>query len=122
MEELTSFSTHITGNHHQDFIVSQCKNSIKRMVDEQPTVDVPDTNVGEWIPANHPPNVYDTHNSTEDVLIKLKWDDGDISYYVGWYHREYGWSEDSKCAKTIAWMPLPWMKLSELYQPEGGTL
>lgn len=52
VEELEAFSMHITGSHHHNFIVSQCKNSIKRMVDEQPTVNVPDRNVGEWIPCS----------------------------------------------------------------------
>lgn len=113
VEELISFSMNITGSHHHNFIVSQCKNSIKRIIDEQPTV-------GEWIPASQPPNNFEQHSCSEDVLVKLKWDDGDISYSVGFYHKEHGWSEDSNNTETIAWMPLPWMKLSELYQPEGG--
>lgn len=77
---------------------------------------------GEWIPANQPPNILDEHQNSEDLLIKLKWDDGDVTYCVGFYNKKYGWSEDSQCTETIAWKPLSWMKLSELYQPEGGKV
>lgn len=77
--------------------------------------------VGEWIPADQPPNKFSEDSYSEDALVKLKWNDGGISYCVGWYNKKYGWSENSDNTEVIAWMPLPWMKLSDLYQPEGGS-
>lgn len=84
---------------------------IVELINKMPTV-------GEWIPANQTPNVFDEHNVSEDVLVKLKWNDGDITYCVGFYNKKYGWSEDSQYTETIAWMPLPWMELSELYRED----
>lgn len=60
----------------------------------------------ELIPADHPPEVNE-NNSSEDVIVKVKWWDGDITYDVGYYHKKYGWSTDYNSAKAIAWFPLP---------------
>lgn len=83
-------------------------------IDQQPTV-------GWWIPAEQPPNVFDEHDQSEDVIVKLEWYDKDITYSIGWYSGKYGWSDDERSVNVIAWMPLPWMKLSDLYQPEGES-
>lgn len=82
---------------------------ICEIIDEQPTV-------GEWIPASQPPNVFDEHGQSEDVIVKLEWYDDDITYSIGWYSGKYGWSDDERSVNVIAWMPLPWMELSELYR------
>ena len=124
MEELTSFSMHITGSHHQDFIVSQCKNSIKRMVDEQPTVDVPDTNVGEWIPCSERmPEEHDSifkkfkgtdkwrsamfEKMSDNVNVTVEFEDG-VRMSMKGYTVDGKWKPDTavKC-RVIAWMPLP---------------
>ena len=74
----------------------------------------------EWIPADQPPNIFDEHDQSEDVLVKLEWYDKDITYSIGWYSRKYGWSDNERSVNVISWMPLPWMELSELYQTEGA--
>lgn len=108
MEELETFSMQITGNHHHNFIVRQCKNSIKRIVDEQPTVDIFDTNVGEWIPADNPPKpeeyiVLSFDNFSVPIVGMYREDDGGGAYYVG--------DDDESCSSqglfVNAWMPLP---------------
>lgn len=129
IEELTSFSMHITGNHHQDFIVSQCKNSIKRMVDEQPTVDVPDTNVGEWIPCSERLPDIDKIVLVSQTYSWEHFEDGS-SVTIGRLHQrrentipywEFQWYRPDFKHRTImdngiicpgseyviAWMPLP---------------
>lgn len=63
--------------------------------------------VGEWIPADNPPKTFNDRGQSEDVLLKLKWFDGDISYCVGWYSKSVGWTDDSENTEVIAWMPLP---------------
>ena len=61
----------------------------------------------EWIPADNPPKTFNDRGQSEDMLLKLKWFDGDISYCVGWYSESVGWSDDSENTEVIAWMPLP---------------
>lgn len=87
-------------------------NEIVELIKEVPTI-------GEWIPTSQPPNVFDEHGQSEDVIVKLEWFDDDITYSIGWYSGKYGWSDDERSVNVIAWMPLPWMKLSDLYQPGG---
>lgn len=60
----------------------------------------------EWIPADNPPKTFNDRGQSEDVLLKLKWFDGDISYCVGWYSKSVGWTDDSENTEVIAWMPL----------------
>ena len=114
MEELETFSMQITGNHHHNFIVRQCKNSIKRIVDEQPTVDIFDTNVGEWIPADNPPETDETEISDYVLLSFGNFpvplvgryeldEEGNGAYYVG--------DSEKSCISqgyaVNAWIPLP---------------
>lgn len=87
-----------------DIFASEIVELIKRM----PTI-------GEWIPASQPPNVFDEHGQSEDVIVKLEWFDDDITYSIGWYSGKYGWSDNERSVNVISWMPLPWMELSELY-------
>lgn len=100
-------------NIHGDILRTRLVDVIEKLADDGSCKSV----IG-WMPVDKPPNILDEHGNSEDVLVKLKWDDEDITYRVGWYNEEYGWSEDSKYVETIAWMPLPWMKLSELYRED----
>lgn len=140
MEELTSFSMHITGSHHQDFIVSQCKNSIKRMVDEQPAVDVPDINVGEWIPCNErlPENAKHKGAFCPKYWVMTKY-----GQTIGWYNPDFEswfvlvWFITSRCLESeidldradipkVVKVPIKteivkaWMPLPEPYRPDLG--
>ena len=45
---------------------------ICEFIDEQPEIVVPDINVGEWFPADQPPEV-DENGFSEDVIVKIKW-------------------------------------------------
>lgn len=100
-------------NIHGDILRTRLVDVIEKLVDDGSC-----KSVMSWMPVDRPPNILDEHGNSEDVLVKLKWYDGDITYCVGWYSERYGWSEDSKYVETIAWMPLPWMKLSELYRED----
>ena len=46
-EEVMHLFIAITGTPKQSTVVNECKKSFRKMIDEQPTIDVPDTNVGE---------------------------------------------------------------------------
>ena len=116
LEELEEFSMHITGSHHHNFIVSQCKNSIKRIIDEQPTVDVPDINVGDWIP------IEDTSNIPEERKVYL------VTYvtHLGRrYVRSVECSYSGETPRHIEWSKringtvTAYMSLPEPYKPEG---
>lgn len=73
-----------------------------------------DTNVRSngWIPVEEGlPNWEIEDDYTEDVHTVLQWWDGDITYGVGWYRKNFGWSEDGVNCKVIAWMPIaPYQK------------
>lgn len=83
---------------------------IYEMVEEQPKVDVPDTNVGEWIPVSErlPENgcgvlvtVNGKHNNITfvDALEIAEYDNTE-----GWIVEEYlQWTDPD----VTAWMPLP---------------
>ena len=46
-EEVMHLFITITGTPKQSTVVNECKKSFRKMIDEQPTIDVPDTNVGK---------------------------------------------------------------------------
>ena len=46
-EEVMHLFIAITGAPKQSTVVNECRKSFRKMIDEQPTIDVPDTNVGK---------------------------------------------------------------------------
>lgn len=68
---------------------------------------------GGWIPCSERlPEITvigygDSKIYSEDMLVALRWYDGDITTETGWYNRNGKWSNDSKTCKVIAWQPLP---------------
>lgn len=51
-EEVMHLFIAITGAPKQSTVVNECKKSFRKMIDEQPTIDVPDTNVGKQTNAD----------------------------------------------------------------------
>lgn len=68
---------------------------------------------GGWIPVEERlPEITEigyngTEMYSEDMLVALRWYDGDVVIETGWYNRNGKWSNDSKTCKVIAWQPLP---------------
>ena len=52
VEEVMHLFIAITGTPKQSTVVNECKKSFRKMIDEQPTIDVPDTNVGKQTNAD----------------------------------------------------------------------
>lgn len=110
VEELESFSMHITGNHDQNFVVEQCKDSFGRIVDEQPTID-------EWIPCSER-----MPEEGERVFVwyeYFRYGDYNCMYEtfgIG-YQYDGHWSGDVSGVKSRC---ISWMHLPEPYKPEGG--
>ena len=44
---------------------------------------------------------------SDDMLVAVKRGDGDITYDVGWYHKNGKWNVDCDSRKVVAWQPLP---------------
>lgn len=67
--------------------------------------DVPDTNVGEWIPCSERlPDNADNYLCTMQVASEAI---GKIIIVGHFNGKSKTWTDDSKHKKTIAWMPLP---------------
>ena len=43
---------------------------------------------------------------SDDVLVAVKWNDGDVTYDVGWYHKNGKWNVDCDSRKVVAWQPI----------------
>lgn len=99
-EEVRNFFMAITGNPKQGTIVRECKESFRRMIDEQPTVYVDDG----WIPVEE-------RLPEEGTYVMCCFDDGAVDAL--WQN----WQEDksllfyadinNEIRKAIAWQPLP---------------
>lgn len=80
---------------------------ICEFIDEQPEIDVRDINVGKWFPADQYPEV-DENGFSEDVIVKIKWWDNDITKDVGWYSLKNGWNNDQDgVSEVIEWNYFP---------------
>ena len=66
----------------------------------------------DWIPVSERLPKWEIEEKyTEDVHTVLQWYDGDITYGVGWYNKDFGWNEDCANCKVIAWKPIaPYQK------------
>jgi len=88
---------------HQDlWHYEQALSEIKDILEAEPEADVPDTNVGKWIPCSERPPEDDT-----EVFVYL-FERKDP--YIAWVEDCRWYTEDFEVEKEnypIAWMPLP---------------
>ncbi|MBQ6679580.1 MAG: DUF551 domain-containing protein [Lachnospiraceae bacterium] len=104
----------IDGGYDLDFSeLPETKRELLRMIDDQPTIDVPDRKVGEWTPVSE--SLPKPNEKEGDVqryyLIQNEFGDMMVAAYLSntagetWWEQMYAYEpvED----EVIAWMPLP---------------
>lgn len=108
-DEVTNFFLAITGNPKQTTVVRECKESFRRMIDEQPTVyanngwipvseKLPEENDGKYYPML---NVSTSYGAVKWGFYRVR----DKEWYIySEMHNELIKAEDKE---VIAWQPLP---------------
>lgn len=67
-----------------------------------------------WISCSERlPDIHEGKTQSEEVYTVVEWEDGEITYSVGWYNKSGKWNEDSKNCKVVAWKPI------QLYVQKG---
>lgn len=113
-DEIAHFFMGVTGNPKQSTVVNECKNSFRRMIEEQPTVYADDG----WIPVEERLPEDDNYILLSFANFSLpmvgryeKDEEGSGAFYLG------DCDEEDTCVANDffvnAWQPLP-----EPYQPE----
>nr|DAK68215.1 MAG TPA: Protein of unknown function (DUF551) [Caudoviricetes sp.] len=100
-EEVRNFRLTITGDPSQSTVVRECKESFRRMIDEQPTV----YEASDWIPVDEKlPESDGFYLATLDGEIC-----GQEEAFTGLAEFEHGkWIDDEEGYKCVlAWQPLP---------------
>lgn len=65
-------------------------------------------NENKWIKCEERlPDLTLLDTYSDDVLVAIKWYDGNIRYDVGWYNKNGKWNVDCDNRKVVAWQPLP---------------
>lgn len=81
---------------------------VRKIVKEQPTVDAKRAKNDKWIKcSDRLPEITIANMYSDDVLVAVKWNDGNIYYDIAWYHINGKWNCDSDTRKVVAWQPLP---------------
>lgn len=99
-DEVMNLFIAITGNPKQTTVIRECKESFRRMIDEQPTVYVNDG----WIPVSERlPEKAGTY------IVSAKDGKREIVTFVKWQNRFKKWDLSGTRAywKINAWKPLP---------------
>lgn len=104
--EVANFFLTITGNPKQTTVVRECKESFRRMINEQPTVYANDG----WIPVEvrlpkEPKYIEDSYIVQEEHVIE--------PFSAYWDGKEWTDVNDELLEGIIAWCPLP-----EPYRPK----
>ena len=122
-DEVMNLFIAITGNPKQTTVVRECKESFRRMIDEQPTVYVND----DWIPVSERlPEEHDSifarfkgtdtwndalfEKTSDEVNVTIEYDDGSRKTTTS-YTLDGVWEIEKRQRvakrKVIAWKPLP---------------
>ena len=84
-------------------ILDKAKEIVNKLAEEYK--DVPDTNVGKWIPVSE--KLPDDFMSYEYLTIRKNRRSASITYYCVVNHKWYSNRKSTKEIDVIAWMPLP---------------
>ena len=108
-DEVMNFFLAITGNPKQTTVVRECKESFRRMIDEQPTIYADDG----WIPVSKrlpevPEGTEDFYCPEFNVTIK----DASKATTLKYAPDETGFDDSGEVYNVMAWQPLP-----EPYRP-----
>ena len=108
-EEVMHLFIAITGNPKQSIIVDECKKSFRNIIDEQPTVELPET--AKWIPCSERlPDESGTYivSAIDGNILRVS--------FAKWMPRLRTWALNGSRSywKVKAWMPFP-----DSYKPEG---
>ena len=101
-EEVMHLFITITGNQKQSIIVDECKKTFRNMIDEQPTVELPET--AKWIPCSERlPEESGKYEVTALDAGRL------IVTQAKWKPKMKSWNLTGAMAywKIIAWKPIP---------------
>lgn len=109
-DEVMNFFLAITGNPKQTTVVRECKESFRRMIDEQPTIYANDG----WIPVSKrlpevPEGTEDFYCPEFNVTIK----DASKATTLKYAPDETWFDDSGEVYNVMAWQPLP-----EPYKPE----
>lgn len=110
-DEVMNFFLAITGNPKQTTVVRECKESFRRMIDEQPTIYANDG----WIPVSeHLPEVPEgIDDDCPEFNVTIKGADKATTLK---YSPDGTWFDDlGEVYQVVAWQPLP-----KPYRPEEG--
>lgn len=107
-EEVRNFFLAITGNPKQSTVVRECKESFRKMIDEQPTV----YEVNDWIPVEERLPEEGEKIFYDMQLVTLE--DGEVCLGVyrnqeneWWTRRQQGEERYTNKHDVVAWQPLP---------------
>ena len=119
-DEVTNFFLAITGNPKQTTVVRECKESFRRMIDEQPTVYANNgwIPVSEKLPEDDDMRFYMciVENHEEDLPMFCQydgeygfgfWHDIYDSESLGFVDTEFKTNDELGYEKVVAWQPLP---------------
>ena len=110
-EEVMYLFITITGKQKQSIVVDECKKTFRNMIDEQPTVELPET--AKWIPCSERlPEESGKYEVTalDEVHVTVEFSNGERRVDTG-KTIDGKWKCQARIidpkAKIVAWMPNP---------------
>lgn len=102
-EEVMNLSLAITGNPNQATVVRECKESFRRMIDEQPTV----YEASDWIPVDERlPEEDERYKGRKVIDVLVTTAKGKVTKVQRQSHNGYWWW-GRIYGEPTAWQPLP---------------